>query len=88
MILNLPKVQGKYRFNVNLAKMCWFGVGGKASVIFTPSDLNDLINFLKQAKNIPIFVFGVGSNVLIRDGGFDGNPIKLQKKKKKDAKRK
>jgi UDP-N-acetylmuramate dehydrogenase len=77
MYQNLPQIRGKYRFKVNLAKMCWFGVGGNAAVIFTPSDIDDLIYFLQNKGDIPIFTFGVGSNILIRDGGFDGVVIRL-----------
>lgn len=73
----LPKVRGKYRFDVDLSKLCWFGVGGKASVLFSPADQDDLIHFLKNKEDIPIFVFGVGSNILIRDGGFNGVVIRL-----------
>ena len=74
----LPQIRGKYRFDVEIGKTCWFATGGKASVVFIPSDLEDLIFFLKNKdRTIPIFVFGVGSNLLIRDGGFDGVIIKL-----------
>ena len=55
----LPQVRGKYRFDVDLSKLCWFGVGGKASVLFTPADQEDLIHFLQNANEIPIFVFGL-----------------------------
>jgi len=73
----LPEVRGKYRFDVDLSKLCWFGVGGKASVLFTPADQDDLIHFLKNRKDLPIFILGVGSNILIRDGGFNGVVIRL-----------
>lgn len=73
----LPLVRGKYRFNVDFSKLCWFGVGGKASIVFIPADEDDLISFLSSIQQIPIFVFGVGSNTLIRDGGFDGVVIRL-----------
>jgi UDP-N-acetylmuramate dehydrogenase len=73
----LPQVRGKYRFDIDLSKLCWFGVGGKASVIFTPADIEDLIYFLKNIENKKIFLFGVGSNTLIRDSGFDGIVIRL-----------
>lgn len=77
MEINLPQVKGKYRHNVEVGKLCWFGAGGKAAVVFMPSDLDDLIHFFKSAKNTPIFVMGVGSNLLIRDGGFEGVVIRL-----------
>ncbi len=73
----LPSVRGKYRVNVDLSKLCWFGIGGKASILFIPFDEDDLVHFLSSIQQIPIFVFGVGSNTLIRDGGFDGVVIRL-----------
>ena len=78
MQYNLPQIRGKYRFNVSLSKMCWFGVGGNASIVFTPLDLPDLIFFLQNlAVPLPIFVLGVGSNILVRDSGFNGVVIRL-----------
>lgn len=73
----LPQVRGKYRFDVDLSKLCWFGVGGKASVVFIPADQEDLMHFLKNIGDRKIFTFGVGSNTLVRDGGFDGIVIRL-----------
>ncbi len=78
IITQLPKVNGKYRENVELAKMCWFGVGGKAEVLFIPENLEDLVHFLRnKPKTIPINVIGVGSNLLVRDGGLKGVVIRL-----------
>lgn len=74
---NLPETRGKYRFNVDLGKMCWFGVGGTADVVFTPQDVDDLVFFLKNKGDIPVLVFGVGSNILIRDDGFRGVVVRL-----------
>lgn len=78
MIKNLPKVRGTYRTNSSLASVTWFGVGGQADVLFKPQDEDDLIFFLKhKPQNIPIFVLGVGSNLLVRDGGIRGVVIRL-----------
>lgn len=78
IINQLPKVQGDYRENANLGKICWFQVGGVADVLFKPKDTDDLSNFLKnKPKNIPHVVIGVGSNLLIRDAGFRGVVIRL-----------
>lgn len=78
LINELPIVRGKYRENADLSKMCWFGVGGPAEVLFQPSDLDDLVYFLKnKPAHVPCFVFGVGSNLLIRDGGIKGVVIRL-----------
>ena len=76
--LILSKVKGKYRTNGDLSKMCWFGVGGTADGFFIPADLEDLRHLLLyKPKDIPIFVLGMGSNVLIRDGGVEGIVIRL-----------
>lgn len=62
-----------------LAKLTWFKVGGYATV-FTPCDRSDLIHFLKQTPpTIAVYPLGVGSNVLIRDGGMDSIVVRLNK---------
>jgi UDP-N-acetylmuramate dehydrogenase len=66
-----------------LHKLNWFNVGGKADYLFKPQNEDELISFLKLAKDVPIEVIGVGSNVIIRDGGFRGVVIKLGKEFKK-----
>ena len=71
---------GHILFDAPLSKYSWFNLGGEAKIIFKPSSLDELSNFLKQAKNFnKIKVLGAGSNTLIRDGGFDGIIIKLGK---------
>ena len=78
MVDILPKIRGEYRFNFPLSNSNWFKVGGPAEILFKPSDEDDLIDFLKnKPKDIDITVFGVGSNLIIRDGGIDGVVIKL-----------
>jgi UDP-N-acetylmuramate dehydrogenase len=78
--MNLPKIRGSYRFNVELGKTSWFGVGGKADVIFRPEDSDDLIFFLQNKdKSIPISILGATSNVIIGDKGIRGVLIKLGK---------
>ncbi len=78
LINRLPAVQGDYRENANLGKMCWFQVGGAADVLFKPKDVSDLCTFLaNKPDDVPYFVFGVGSNILIRDSGFRGVAIRL-----------
>ena len=75
---NLPKVRGTYRFNVDLSKTNWFRVGGPAQILFLPKDLDDLVFFLiNKSQDLPVTILGVGSNVIIRDGGVDGVVIKL-----------
>jgi UDP-N-acetylmuramate dehydrogenase len=76
----LPKVRGRYSVEVDLSRLTWFQVGGAAQVLFKPADVEDLAFFLKQKpKDIPVFVFGVGSNLLVRDGGIPGVTIRLGK---------
>ena len=67
-------------FNESLAKYSWFNLGGPAKVIFRPKNLNELSIFLKHIKGFDnIKVLGVGSNTIIRDGGFNGVIIKFGK---------
>lgn len=73
---DLPQVRGQYRFNAPLAKTTWFQVGGNADVLFKPADAQDLADFLK-VNTLPVTVLGVGSNLIIRDGGIEGVVIKL-----------
>ena len=74
------KISGQITFNENLSKHSWFNLGGPAKVIFRPKNLVELSTFLKNIKGInEIKVLGVGSNILIRDGGYNGVIIKLGK---------
>ena len=76
---SLPKVRGEYKFNEPMSRHTWLNAGGNAQVMFLPQDKDDLQYFLKNIdKNIPIFILGSGSNLLVRDGGFDGVIIQLQ----------
>ena len=71
---------GKLIFDYDLKKTNWFNIGGKAKAFFKPENLEDLISFLKNFGNKEkIFILGVGSNILIKDQGFDGVVIKLGK---------
>lgn len=78
-INNLPKVRGSYKFNEPLKGYTWLNVGGPAEVMFFPEDEEDLRDFLRQKdKNLPLFILGGGSNLLVRDGGIAGVVIKLK----------
>ncbi len=67
-------------FNKNISNQTWFGVGGVAEVLFTPQSSKDLIKVLKLTNSsIEINVIGLGSNILIRDGGLNGITIRLGK---------
>ncbi|WP_219821513.1 UDP-N-acetylmuramate dehydrogenase [Sneathiella aquimaris] len=74
----LPEVKGRIKRDVPLSKVTWFQVGGPADVLFKPADETDLAGFLKStSEDIPVFVLGVGSNLLVRDSGFRGVVIRL-----------
>lgn len=73
-------LKGDLRENFDLSKSNWLGIGGKAKFFFKPKDLKDLQIFLKNNnQHLPIIVIGSGSNLLIRDKGFDGVVIKFGK---------
>ena len=75
---HLPKVRGRYLFNVPLAPTMWFRVGGEADVTFKPADLDDLCFFLQnKPADLPVSVIGVGSNLRVRDGGVPGVVVRL-----------
>ena len=74
------RISGEFQFDENLSKHSWFSLGGPAKVVFRPKTLNELSIFLKNIREFDkIRVLGVGSNTLIRDGGFNGIIIKLGK---------
>jgi UDP-N-acetylmuramate dehydrogenase len=74
----MPRLRGRLLANENLAPLTWFRVGGLAQVLFTPADEDDLAYFLKAlADALPLQVVGVGSNLIVRDGGVPGVVIRL-----------
>lgn len=78
LLSRMPSVRGKLRVGAELAKTNWFGVGGPAEVLFRPVDEGDLSFFLKEKPaDVAMTVLGVGSNLIVRDGGLDGVVIKL-----------
>lgn len=78
LLERLPTVRGKLRAGADLAKTNWFGVGGMAEVLFRPADTADLADFLaKKPADVDVTILGVGSNIIIRDGGLDGVTVKL-----------
>ena len=75
---SLPTVRGKLLFDEPLAPFTWLRVGGPADVIFLPEDEADLMAFLKGLdSSVPVLAIGVGSNLLVRDGGVDGVVVRL-----------
>ena len=74
----LPPVRGKLLRDEPLAPFTWFRVGGNADVLFIPADAEDLAEFLKALDpTAPVTVLGVGSNVIVRDGGVEGVVVRL-----------
>jgi UDP-N-acetylmuramate dehydrogenase len=78
MSAKLPPVRGRLTANAPIGRQTWFGVGGLAEVMFRPADAQDLAAFLAVLPSeIPVTVVGVGSNLLVRDGGIPGVTIRL-----------
>ncbi|CAL79327.1 UDP-N-acetylenolpyruvoylglucosamine reductase (MurB-like) [Bradyrhizobium sp. ORS 278] len=74
----MPALRGRLLANESLAPLTWFRVGGPAQVLFTPADADDLAYFLKHLPaELPVYVIGVGSNMIVRDGGVPGVVIRL-----------
>ena len=74
----MPDFRGRLVANAPLADITWFRTGGPAQVLFTPADEADLSYFLKLLPdNVPIQVVGLGSNLLVRDGGVPGVVVRL-----------
>lgn len=78
LIDRLPPVRGRLTAEAPLAPTTWFRVGGPAEVLFRPADEADLADFLGALDgSVPVTVIGVGSNLLVRDGGVDGVVVRL-----------
>jgi UDP-N-acetylmuramate dehydrogenase len=74
----MPHLRGRLLANQSLAELTWFRVGGPAQVFFTPADEDDLAYFLANLSGeLPVYVVGVGSNLIVRDGGMPGVVIRL-----------
>ena len=70
--------RGSITKDKNLSQITWLRVGGPADLFFMPADIKDLIDFLKiLPEEIDVFTIGVGSNILVRDGGIRGAVIRL-----------
>lgn len=79
-IEDLPSVRGRYIANADLSALTWFRVGGTADVVFLPADEEDLGTFLCAVdQDISVYPVGVGSNLLVRDGGLRGVVVRLAK---------
>ncbi len=75
---NMPALRGRLLANQPLAELTWFRVGGPAQVLFMPEDERDLAYLLGHAPvDIPVTVIGLGSNLIVRDGGVPGIVVRL-----------
>jgi len=74
----MPELRGRLLANQSLAELTWFRVGGPAQILFTPAHEDDLAYFLARLpKEFSVYVVGVGSNLIVRDGGLPGVVIRL-----------
>lgn len=77
---DLPQVRGKLTPNAPLAPLVWFKSGGAAQWLFEPKDLADLQDFLRGLDPaVPVMALGLGSNMIVRDGGVPGVVVRLGK---------
>jgi UDP-N-acetylmuramate dehydrogenase len=76
----LPRVQGRLTQGAPLAPLVWFKSGGCADILFEPKDVADMQSFLRDLDpTAPVMALGLGSNLIVRDGGFRGIVIRLGK---------
>jgi UDP-N-acetylmuramate dehydrogenase len=74
----LPQLRGRLLADQPLAEFTWFRVGGPAQVLFMPEDEEDLVYLLRELPTeVPVTVIGLGSNLIVRDGGVPGVTIRL-----------
>lgn len=79
-VFALPKVRGKLAANASLAPLVWFKTGGPAQWLFEPANADDLSTFMADLDpTVPVMALGLGSNLIIRDGGFPGVVVRLGK---------
>ncbi|MGI9352276.1 MAG: UDP-N-acetylmuramate dehydrogenase [Rhizobiaceae bacterium] len=77
----LENIRGRLLPDEPMSKYTWFQVGGPADILFQPADVEDLALFLNHLpEEVPVMVVGVGSNLLVRDGGLEGVVIRLSAK--------
>jgi UDP-N-acetylmuramate dehydrogenase len=76
----LPKVRGRLTADAPLAPLVWFKAGGTAEWLFEPADVDDLGLFLAELDpEVPVMALGLGSNLIVRDGGVPGVVVRLGK---------
>jgi UDP-N-acetylmuramate dehydrogenase len=79
-VATMPNVRGKLTPNAPLAPLVWFKSGGNADWLFEPKDEEDLTAFLSELDpDVPVMALGLGSNLIVRDGGVPGVVVRLGK---------
>jgi UDP-N-acetylmuramate dehydrogenase len=79
-VATAPQVRGKLAANAPLAPLVWFKSGGTAEYLFEPADEEDLVSFLRDLDpDVPVMALGLGSNLIVRDGGVPGVVVRLGK---------
>jgi len=79
-VIDLPQVRGRLQADAPLAPLVWFKSGGAAEWLFEPADRDDLIQFLADLDpDTPVMALGLGSNMIVRDGGVPGVTVRLGK---------
>ncbi|MEE9434833.1 MAG: UDP-N-acetylmuramate dehydrogenase [Sphingorhabdus sp.] len=79
-VVSMPEIRGKLKANAPLAPLVWFKSGGHAEWLFEPKDIDDLQSFLREIdRSFPVWPLGLGSNLIVRDGGVDGVTVRLGK---------
>src|SRR5271165_1813653 len=74
----MPELRGRLLANQSLAELTWFRIGGPAQVLFMPEDEGDLAYLLAGLPgDIPVTAIGLGSNLIVRDGGVPGVVVRL-----------
>ena len=82
---DLPQVRGTLTPNRALVDLTWMRVGGPADVLFQPADMDDLCAFLAALPaQTPVFPMGVGSNLIVRDGGMRGVVVRLWRRTRRE----
>jgi UDP-N-acetylmuramate dehydrogenase len=79
-VIDLPRVRGRLTADAPLAPLVWFKSGGSAQWLFEPADVDDLCDFLRDLDPaVPVMALGLGSNLIVRDGGVPGVVVRLGK---------
>ena len=79
-VVTMPKVRGRLTPDAPLAPLVWFKSGGNAQWLFEPKDAEDLTSFLSELDpEVPVMALGLGSNLIVRDGGVRGVVVRLGK---------